>query len=276
MDPETIRTAIAELINGVIGYLPTLLLALAILIGGWLLARLLGVLTRRLARRVGVDAAVERSGLADGLAQAQITRSASELIGLLIFWLVFLSFLPITLEKMGLSIAVAPLHALVGYLPRLLAAILVMIVGSLIAQTLGRGTQAAAVGMGVEFHQGIGQLVRGTLLVISVIIAVEQLGFDIKLLTDTFTNLLTIAIAGLALAFGLGGREVVRNVLAGYYAREMFSPGDRLLIDGAEGILEGIGTLNSEISLVKERLVIPNIQLTETSIRIIKREDDQS
>jgi small-conductance mechanosensitive channel len=275
MDPGTIGTALSEFINGVIGYLPTLLLAIAIMVGGWLLARVLSVLTGRLARRIGIDAAVERSGLAEGMAQAQIARSASDLIGLLIFWLVFLSFLPIALEKMGLTIVVVPLQALVSYLPRLLAAILVMIIGSLIAQMLGRGSKAAAISMGVDFHHSVGQLVRGIALVITVIVAVEQLGIDITLLTDTLTNLLTIAIAGLALAFGLGGRDVVRNVLAGYYAREMFSPGDRLLIDSDEGILEGIGTLNAEVSLEEERLVIPNTQLTESKIIVLGMGDNQ-
>lgn len=272
MNAETISTEITDFINGVISYIPTILVALAILIVGWLIARFLGGITRRLAHRIGVDTAAEHSGLVDGLAQAQITRSVSNLIGMVVFWLVFLSFFPIALERLGLSMVIDPLQALVGYLPRVLAAILIVIVGFLFAQILGRAAQAAAVSMGVDFHQMIGRVVRGIVLVFTGVLAVEQLGIDITLLTGTFTNMLTISIAGLALAFGLGGREVVRNVLAGYYAREMFSLGDRLLIEGDEGTLEGIGTLNAEISLAETRLVIPNTQLTESKIKIIKEE----
>jgi len=188
---------------------------------------------------------------------------------------VFLSFFPIALDKMGLSMVIVPLQTLVGYLPRVLAAILIIIVGFLVAQILGRGAQEAAVSMGVDFHQMIGRVVRGIVLVFTGILAAEQLGIDITLVTGIFTNMLTIAVAGLALAFGLGGREVVRNALAGYYAREMFSPGDRLLIEGDEGRLEGIGTLNAEISFSEVRLVIPNTQLTESEVKIVKESVDQ-
>jgi small-conductance mechanosensitive channel len=79
------------------------------------------------------------------------------------------------------------------------------------------------------------------------------------------TNLVTLMVGGLALAFGLGGRDVARNVLAGFYAREQFATGDTLLIDGEEGTLEGIGTLNTEIHVDEVRLIVPNTRLTEAA-----------
>ena len=270
IDPQTWQTAFTDLAARVIAYLPTVLLALVILLVGWALARLLAALARRLARRLGLDDAVERGGLAEGLAQAKITRPASDLFALLIFWLVFLATLLLALETLGWTLAILPLQNLISYLPRVLAAILILVVGAWLAQALGKLAQAAVASMGVEFHEGIGRGVRGLLLVVITVLAVEQLGLNLTFLTDALTNLLTIVVAGLALAFGLGGRDVVRNVLAGYYARDQFALGEGLVVDGEVGTLESIGTVNTQIAIGEEILVVPNSSLTGGTIRVRK------
>jgi small-conductance mechanosensitive channel len=268
IDLQSWHSALADLAARVVAYLPTALLALAILVVGWALARLLAALARRLARRVGLDDVVERSGLAQGLAQAKIARPASDLVALLIFWLVFLACLLLALETLGWTLAILPLQNLISYLPRLLAAILILVVGAWLAQALGKAAQAAVASMGVEFHEGVGRAVQGLLLLVTAVLAVEQLGLNLTFLTDALTNLLTLIVAGLALAFGLGGRDVARNVLAGYYARDQFAPGDALVVDGEVGTLEGIGTVSAEIAIGEEILVIPNIRLAGGGIRV--------
>jgi small-conductance mechanosensitive channel len=96
----------------------------------------------------------------------------------------------------------------------------------------------------------------------------EQLGIDAQILITIFTNVITITVAGLALAFGLGGRDVARNVLAGYYAREQYHAGDVIVINGDEGVLEGIGTMNAEIRVGDDILIVPNTRLTNTAVKI--------
>jgi small-conductance mechanosensitive channel len=149
----------------------------------------------------------------------------------------------------------------------------------MLAQIIGRGAQAAMASMGVDFHAQIGQAVRIVLLIATVIIAVQQLGIDLSLFSTALINLVTIAAAGMVLAFALGGQTVVRNILAGYYAKELFTPGDRMVIDGQSGVLEAIGTINTEISMGPDRLILPNTQLIEKSV-VLQPEtgpvDDQS
>ncbi|MGB0387683.1 MAG: mechanosensitive ion channel family protein [Ardenticatenaceae bacterium] len=261
-----------EWINGVITYLPTLLTGLGIFVIGWLVAWVARELTRRIARRLGIDGVVERTGLAESLQQAQITREASDIIAQLFFWFIFLSFALIALETTGIETAVLLLQKLVVYLPRILAAIFVLIVGAWLSQLLGRLVQAATDRLGVEFNRQLGQILRGLLLVMTVILAIEQLGFDVGFLTNTFTYLLAITFAGLALTFGLGSRDVSRNILAGYYARDFFTLGDRIEIEGQEGVLDTMGTLNSALQTERGRYVIPNSWLIEKGALIQEEE----
>jgi small-conductance mechanosensitive channel len=268
IDISVLQKAIEDMITGAITFFPRLLTTLFILLLGWLLARLITSVVRRLAERIGLERILEQTGINAGLAKAQIERSGAELLALLLFWIVFLNFLLVGLENLGLTAAIAPLRNLISYLPRLLAVLVTLTAGVLLAQFLGRAAQAALSSMGVEFHQEVGQGVNILLIIMVVIVVLKQLGIDASIMTSILTNVITIIIAGLALAFGLGGREVARNVLAGYYAREQFAAGAAIVIDGEEGTLEGIGTLNAEIRVADGRIIIPNTRLTESIIKL--------
>ena len=174
IENETVQSALPDPVAGVIGYLPTVVAAIIILVLGWSLARLIAALARRLAYRIGLDDFVARTDLAKGLQQAGITRSASDLVGLLVYWLVLLSFVLMFLENLGFAEAVLPLQGVIAYLPRLLAALLILIAGAVLAQFAGKATQATTASMGVEFHKGLGKAVHGGLLVITVIVVIDQ------------------------------------------------------------------------------------------------------
>ncbi len=272
IDFDMIQNAINSLVSAAIGTMPRLLTTVLILLLGWLLAWVISTVVQKVAVRLHLQDVFERTGVQAGLERAQIKRSGSQLLAMLLFWIVFLNFILIGLENLGLNAAVDPLRSLIAFLPRLLAALVTLVGGILLAQFLGRAAQAALNGMGVEFHEEVGQGVNILLIVMIVIVVLEQVGINANILTTVLTNVLTIVVGGLALAFGLGGRGVAQNALAGYYAREQFGAGDLLIIDGEEGTLEGIGTLNAEIRIGDELVIVPNIRLTETAVRIKDRE----
>ncbi len=268
IDIETIQSAFNNIVTRLIEFGPTFLTSILILGLGWLLSRVISNVVIRISDRVNLEGLLERTGVRAGLDRAQIKQTGGELLGRLLFWIIFLNFFLIGLENMGLDAAVQPLRDLIGFLPRIIAALATLTAGVLLAQFLGKAAQAAMSGMGVEFHEEVGQGVNILLIIMVVTVVLEQIGIDADILTTIFTNVITVVIAGLALAFGLGGRDVARNVLAGYYAREQFEPGDLIVINGDEGFLEGIGTLNSEIRVGEDILIVPNTRLTATAVKI--------
>lgn len=275
LDLDVIRTTLTNLLLGALSFVPKLIVSILILILGHFLSKFFGGLVKRVAERVGLDKMVERSGLAGGLKQANIQSTASGLLGQFVYWLIFLNFLVMALEYLGIAAAVEQLRTLIAYLPLLLSALFVFLAGALVAQFLGRASQATVASMGIEFHQAIGGAVRGLVLVMAVIISIQRLGVDVTILQESFITLLAIIMAGLALAFGLGGRDVARNVLAGYYARDVYKIGENLTIDGQRGVLIGIGPLNSEIELSTGRLVVPNTRLTDHTVLVEPADGDE-
>lgn len=263
----SLRTTVTGLFTGIVGFFPSLLLGLVLLALGWLLARLIRGFVLRVADRVGFDKIIERTGLTGGLRQAQINQTPSSLVAALLYWIILLNFLLTALRHIGLDEAIQPLEKFIDFLPSVITGLVTLILGALLVQFISRAVQGALAGVGIDFHQALGNIVRLLLMTIVVIIVIEQMGLDVTLLTNLFTSVLTIIVAGLALAFGLGGRGVARNVLAGFYARELFSIGDVIEIDGLEGTLEGIGTVNAEVQIGADRISVPNTRLTEDIVR---------
>jgi hypothetical protein len=270
MDIQTLSEGLVTVWQDFVAFLPTLAVGLLMVVGGYIIARLLYALSWRLLRRLGLDRVAAQAGIAEVLEQVGIQRSTSELIGRVVFWLVFLSFVLLVLDVLGLEAVVLLVQSLIVYLPRIFAALLIIVLGAFLAQLVGKGVQVSSARLGIEFHENLGTLVRWLLVGFALVIALEQLGLDLAIVANSLLLLVAVAIAGFALTFALGAHSLARNVLAGYYARELFRSGERIALDDLEGELDSIGTLNAEIMLDHGRLVIPNTRLIEGQVMIVR------
>jgi len=266
---EMITSALTEMLSRVAAFLPNLVDALLVLLVGWLLAWLAQRIVRRVLTGLGLDHLAERAGVTGILTRAGITMPASYLVGRALYWLLLVTFLMVAVDSLGLTAAAAALQALVAYLPRVLGAAIVLVGGALLGQFLGKGAQALAAGSGIEFHAALGRAVQYIILAITMILAVDQLGLNTTLLNDVLGNLLAVAGAGLALAFTLGSREAVRNLLAGFYAKDLFEIGQTVELDGYRGTLEAIGPLKALIVATEGNIMVPNSALIDGRVIVI-------
>jgi small-conductance mechanosensitive channel len=268
--PDTIGDFFANLWSdigdAVVSFAPDLLAALAILVVGWLVARLSRLLVEQVLRRAGLDRMAERTGITQTLAQADIQASISKLAGQLVFWIIFLFFLASAVETLGLAAASEPLRALIVYLPRILAAGVVLLGGLLFASLVAKTVTAMAVSAGLEFGKTLGQVGQVLVVSLALVLAIDQLGFNAAVLDGLLTNTLTAILAGGALAFALGGRDVAANVLAAHYAKELFELGETISLDGIEGTLENIGPVKSTIAIHDGLVSVPNSDLTTRTV----------
>jgi small-conductance mechanosensitive channel len=252
-------------------FLPTLVATGLLLILGWLISRLIAAVVAQFLKRIRLDSWLDRSDAARALELGETAPSPTRVISRLVFWLFFVSFVVIAMEKLGLELSALPVEEFVAYLPVALGAVVLLMAGVLVASFLARGAESALREMGVEHPGRIGRVIKGLIIGLTAIIVVEQLGFDVTALTQTFSHLVVVVVAGLVLAFAWGGREVARNVLAGYYIREQFEQGDRIQVDGYEGDLMEIGSLSSRLANDEGEVVVPNSRLIEQTVAKRKR-----
>jgi small-conductance mechanosensitive channel len=224
---------LAELARRGLEYLPSVLGAVLLLVIGWLVARLLRAWTARsLARlnRLIAGKAVEQELKASGA-----DRLASEAASLIVFWLVFLVFLAAAGEVLGLAVVTTGLSRLAQYLPNILGAVLVVLAGLVLANLARGAVGRAAVSAKLGYGAALGQSARVIILLVAGVIALDQLGVDSQLLIVSTNILIASVIGGTALAFALGSRTAVSNILALHYLTQTYEVGQRIRVGDVEG-----------------------------------------
>ncbi len=269
LDPTFWTDTFVEIVSDIVNWLPALLGALLWLIVGWLVARAAQFILASLLRRLGFDRISDRAGATQFLRNAGVDSTSSELLARVVYWIVLLIFLLAAADSLGLDGIVETLGALVGYLPSVLAAALILLLGSLLSRVAGDTVGALAIQAGVAGGQTLGQVVRYVLLIFVLILAIGQLGIETTLLTNVTTVIITATAFALALAFGIGSRDLARNIMAGMHAKEAFEPGQRIHIRSHSGDLVAIGTVKSTIQTEKGLVSLPNAALTEEEVTIV-------
>ncbi len=269
LDPQFWIDLWQQTLGEVVKWLPNLLGALVLLLVGWLIARLVQFILGSLLRRLRLDALAERVGISNLLSNAGLDSSVANLLARLAYWLLLFVFLLAAAESLGLIGVTETLKSLVGYLPNVLAATLILLLGSLIAQFVGDTLGKVTIQAGVTAGSTVGQVVRYTLLVFTIILVLGQLGIQTDLLTIAVSALLIAITLALALAFGFGSRDLARNIMAGYYAKESFEVGQQISIRGHSGVLMSVGTVKSVIKTDDGLISLPNAVLTEEEVTIL-------
>lgn len=215
-------------------FLPAIIGATLLLVGGWIAARVLAWLARRsvnavlarLARRPTLQNALDSSGAA-----AQIPA----VIAGFVFWMVFVFFTAAAMETLGLPVITASLSRVAYYLPNVLAALLIMFAGLIAAKLIGGAVTRAAATTGMAFGPGIGATARGTVMLIAFVVAIEQIGIEADLLIVIVAVVVGATLAGAGLAFGLGARTAVSNIISSYYVAQAYNVGQSVRVGDIEG-----------------------------------------
>src|SRR5215208_4119621 len=203
-----------------LSYLPQLVGALIILIIGYIVAKVLQALVGRVLRGVGFDGWMERGGIKQFFDRAQTNHTPATILGLLVFWFVFIIALTMATDALGIPQVSAVLGQLIAYIPSIIAAILILILAALLANFLS-GIVRGATGSDL-----LASIARYAIIVYEVFAAITQLGIAVELTAPTFLIVLGAVALAAAIAFGLGGREVAQDILHKAYNRRDEVTGD--------------------------------------------------
>ena len=194
-------------------FLPKLIGAVIIFVVGLLIAKLIKMMVVKLLRLVRFDSAAEKTGVKDFLEKGNITRTSSEIVGGLIYWFVMILAIIASLDAMGLPIVSDILNDIFLYIPNVVAAIIVLVLGFLLGSLLSAVVRTAASNAGLATPEGMGKTALYAVVFFSVSVALIQLGIGEEIVASAFTIAFGAAALALALAFGLGGKEVAADYL---------------------------------------------------------------
>ena len=271
MDYSQVMAGVRDSFTDLIAWLrvqqPKLLGAAALLAFGWVLAVVMRLLASRLVHAVG--RLVPRHLLRRGLPQSTIERHVSDIIGLVVFWAVLLFFLAAAADTLGLPVLSTSLAGLGFYVPRLLGAILIAVFGLILGNLARDAVTAAASAAGAPFAAAVGQIARASILVAAGLIAVAEMGIDITLLTAILSVTLFAVLGAFALAFGLGARTAVSNIIGAHYLRQTFEVGHHVRFGETTGTIAAITATAVVVRAPDGDVVIPAKHFSEAVTMLV-------
>jgi hypothetical protein len=194
-------------------FLPNLFFAVAIILLGWVLCNVIKRIVVRLLKLCQFDTLADRAGIQRALDRGGIKQSASDIVGLLVFWFLFLIAIVTTLETLNLSGATDTLHTIYLYIPKIVAALVVLILGLYLASLLETVTRTSLANAGLQQAGAIGRAAYVGTVVFVVAGIFEILDIASEIVIWAFILVFGAICLALALAFGLGGRDVAGRYL---------------------------------------------------------------
>ena len=201
---EPARTVLSQIAK----LLVDALLVIVILIIGWIISRLIKAVVIKGLRIVKLDELSDSVGLDSLLEKGGITYSLSELIGVVCYWLSILVSFMVAINAVGLYIAADLLNKVVLYVPNVIAAIFILILGMFVATVLRNIVLTAANNAGLSQTKILSKVVETIVIAFSIFVALEQLHIGIRITELTLSIILGAVGLGCALAFGLGCRDI--------------------------------------------------------------------
>ncbi len=199
----------AKVVLGQIGqFVVSVLLVVIILIIGWVISKLIKTLVTKGLRAIKVDDISARIELDSLLEKGGISYSLSELVGVICYWLALLVSFMVAINAIGLTIAAELMKQVVSYIPNVIAAIFILILAMFVATILKNIVQTAANNAGLSQGKLLSNIVETIVIVFAIFVALEQLQIGIRITELTLGIVLGAIGLGLALAFGLGCKDI--------------------------------------------------------------------
>ncbi len=212
---ELFTEPVREMSTKILSFIPNLLVALVILIVGWIIARVIRALVERVLRVARFDILTERAGINQALQQGQITTNPSGIVGKLFYWIVVLLALVMAIDALGLTVATQLLNELLFYIPNVIAAVFILTLGFFFGGLVRGFVQTLVGGVRAVNPETIGKVAQAAVIIFAVAASLEQLRIATTIITNAFTLLFGALALGLALAFGLGCKDMVKGWVEG-------------------------------------------------------------
>jgi hypothetical protein len=265
---ETVRESAESALSLTVSYLPKLLGAILLVLAGYLLARIVGAGTAGLLKLVGLDRLLANTPIQTLFNRAGSTKTGSDVLGLLVFWVIFLLFGVTATDMLGLPTVSATLTDLAHYLPKVGLAVLIIVLGMLAASYIKELIGLACTSAGISQGAIVAQTFYVAAILVVFVTAVNELGIDTTLLNSTIMIGFGGLIAGAALSFGLGARGAVANLIAAHYLRQVFRVGQTIRVGDIQGTIAALTPVAIVVDTPTGRVVVPASHFQESSATI--------
>ena len=265
---DAVLQAFSEALVGLMAALPTILGALLILIIGWIVAGLFARIISRVLRAVRFNSLAERAELDVFLERTGTDLDPAGMLGMLVKWFVRIIFVVAAANTLDMPQVSEFLNQVLTFLPNVAVAVIIFVLGAALARFLRDLTRGAVstAGAGEGAVMTVSTVVYWSILVITILTALQQLGIATVLSETLYTALFGAAALAFALSFGLGTRETAADLVAGWTLAGHLKVGDMVQTAQFSGTVTEVGATATTLQHDQGQVIVPNSQLASEVI----------
>ena len=218
---EKLLSAFTNLADSAIAAAPRVLVGIVLMVVGLAIAKIIEVVLRFILTRIRFDSLMEKAGIDKTLQRVGLRQQLNVTIPRIVYFLTLIVLARTASDGLGLTAISGAIGAFFAYLPNIIAALLLLIVGAAVSQFASETVVEAGRNSGLDFAPALGKLVSGLIMFVVGMMAIGQLQIDTNMVRIVTSFILGAAALAFGLAFGLGTRDVVRNITAGFYLKRL-------------------------------------------------------
>ena len=259
-----------QFLMGMIAFVPKFIGALLLLFLGWFLGRMIARFFQKLLERIGADKLGDRLNQIDFIARSPVKLKPSTMVGKFLYYLIFIFFFMAATDTMGITAVSDMISKIFEYLPRILSALVVFVIGILFADMLKKLVHTACASLNIPAAGLIANFVFYFVFINVAMITLSQAGIDTNFIQDNLSIILAGIVGAFAVGYGYASRPLVGNLLAAYYNKNKVKVGDIISIDGVKGKIVAMDNSTMTLDADDRKIVVPLNKLSSEKYEIFK------
>lgn len=256
--------------------LPGIIGAILLVFLGWVVGKIVARILSRVLRAIKFDKLFDKHETKDFLAKMKISIKPSEIVGKFIFWLIFLLFIVTATETLGWTIVATEITNLIRFIPNLFIGIVIFVFGLYLAKFIKSLLTAFFNSLGMAGGKIISNLVFYIIMIIITLTALKQTGINTHFIDNNVTIIIALLVGAFAISFAISSRDILQNILAGFYSKNNFRVGQKIRINNNIGEILRIDSVHLVLKVGNEKTVYPVRKLITETIDIIKENDTEA
>ena len=265
---DSLQVALRDALSDFFTFIPKLLGAVILLLVGWFLGKLIGGLVTKALRAIKFNEVADKAEIDELLRNAGVKMDPAAVVGAIARWFVYLVFFLAAFNALGLPQVSAVIDDVLAFLPKVVVALIVLLVGALVGKLLAGVVRGALASMGVGNPDLFATVARFAVIAFAVIAALDMLEIAPTVVNTLWQGFIFGLVGIVVLAFGLGGRQAASDLWLGRLLRAELEPGVEISAGEHRGTVRTIGTLFTTLETAQGVVKVPNTQLTGQPVQM--------
>ncbi len=264
--------ALMKILNGFLAIIPGFIGAIVLLVVGFIIAKIVAKMLQKILATLQIDRLGAKLNEIDLVRNTGMDIKISVILSTVVYYILLLIFVMAATDVLGMPAVASLMNDLINYIPKAITALLVLIVGLLVAEALRKILLSALQSLAVPSAKLISGIFFYFLFVNVLLIALKQAGIDTGFLEKNLTTIVAGIIGAFALGYGLASRNLMESFLASFFSKEKYKIGDKIGLDGVRGKIITIDSISLTLQTDDGyRVVFPLNKLNSSKIEIFSQ-----